>query len=639
MIRIRIALIGYKEFIQKAQPFVSNIQNVEIKVFDCFGSETLEIAKNLESYGANIIITGQANYYYLKDMVNIPIVVLKVDFIDIVNALNEAAKHKPNSVAIAFASFDHFAFDLEELCKLINVKAYKISYLSAQELETKIKKAKQDGVRIIIGTTLAVSLAEKLGMTGILIYSIENTILRSIEKAIEIFRINEDIEKRNVSLMTILDNTSEGIISLDTQGRIVIANKVAREILRQRKDECVGSFIGEFITESAVTEIINKGCTEQNKIVKINSVHTTLNIIPIKVKDTVTGGVLTFQDITSIESLDINVRSKMKHAGFTAKYTFHDIKGKNGKMQETVKIAQKYAENTATVMIYGESGTGKELFSQSIHNYGPRRSCPFVAINCASLPENLLESELFGYEPGAFTGADKNGKKGLFEIAHKGTLFLDEIDSIPIGLQGKLLRVIEEMEIIRIGGKSIIPIDVRIIAATNKDLREAVHEGKFRKDLYYRLNVLKIKIPPLRERMDDLPELIKILIKELDIVPLTKIEPYFEIITGIFSKYNFPGNIRELKGVLNRFLVLFNEDEATARSVKSLAEFSLDERNEENDSEMTTLKANITKTEKQVITELLNKYENKKIVAKELGIGRTTLYRKLKNYGLLSKDD
>jgi len=250
-------------------------------------------------------------------------------------------------------------------------------------------------------------------------------------------------------------------------------------------------------------------------------------------------------------------RSKQpkKLTGYFSKYEFKDLIGKNKRFLTTKNKAKKISKTNSTIILSGETGTGKELFAGAIHNNSLRKNNPFVAINCTTLPENLLESELFGYEKGAFTGAKKEGKIGLFERADKGTLFLDEIGDLPLSLQTRLLRVLEEKEIMRIGGDSIIPVDVRIIAATNRNLQELVDKGKFRKDLYFRLNVFQFQIPSLRERREDIPILIDYFFEKWEASRILK-----QDFISFYNNYKWPGNIRELKNVLKNMITLSQDD-------------------------------------------------------------------------------
>ncbi|MGI6424651.1 MAG: sigma-54 interaction domain-containing protein [Tepidanaerobacteraceae bacterium] len=250
------------------------------------------------------------------------------------------------------------------------------------------------------------------------------------------------------------------------------------------------------------------------------------------------------------------MRRELYLKGHVAQHTFEDIITCSSIMEKAISEARQFAQAEAAVVITGETGTGKELFAQSIHNTSQRKGGHFVAVNCAAVPENLLESELFGYEEGAFTGARRGGKKGLFELAHDGTIFLDEIGELPLKLQARLLRVLQEKAVIRVGGDRVIPINVRIIAATHRNLEASVKNGTFRQDLYYRLNVLRLSLPPLRERKDDIPLLIDRLLEKICNKTAKKPPLLSDAVLKIFCSYHWPGNVRELQNILERLVVL-----------------------------------------------------------------------------------
>jgi len=270
-------------------------------------------------------------------------------------------------------------------------------------------------------------------------------------------------------------------------------------------------------------------------------------MMPIIEDNANNGIIITFKDLSEIMEMENIVRVNLFKKGHTAKYRFSDIVGKSKNMSETIEIAKKLSRSNSTLLLTGESGTGKELFAHSIHNASKQQYGPFVAANFAALTESLLESELFGYEEGAFTGARKGGHAGLFEQAHKGTIFLDEIGDASPRIQARLLRVLQEKEVLRVGGTKIIPIDVRVIASTNKDLHKLVQKGDFREDLYYRLNVLPINIPPLRERKSDIPLLIKMFLKKF---PNGSEMVISNEVMAKFLEYDWPGNVRELENVI-----------------------------------------------------------------------------------------
>lgn len=263
--------------------------------------------------------------------------------------------------------------------------------------------------------------------------------------------------------------------------------------------------------------------------------------------DTSQTTMITIKDLTKIRDIDEDYRKQQRQSLYTAKYKFQDILHTSAAMSSLVDKAQKIAKSNSSILLMGESGTGKELLAQSIHNASSRSNYPFVAINCAALNENLLESELFGYKEGAFTGARKGGKKGLFELAHLGSIFLDEIGDAPYSIQTKLLRVLQEREIMQVGGEKVIPIDVRVIAATNRDLSALVEEGKFRKDLYYRINILPLYVPPLRERLGDIQILFRFFLNKYAAKQNIPVPVLDRETTAVLLNYHWPGNIRELE--------------------------------------------------------------------------------------------
>ncbi|MBC7335917.1 MAG: sigma 54-interacting transcriptional regulator, partial [Clostridia bacterium] len=305
-----------------------------------------------------------------------------------------------------------------------------------------------------------------------------------------------------------------GILAVDQQGRISLCNPVAAQVLGLPNKEVLHQPLAEVTAHNPyLAKVYGDGRPAGGELHKLGDVSVVANRVPIRVGRETIGTVVTFQDVTRIIQLEAKIRRELYQKGLVARFTFEDIIGQSEAIREAVEKAKRYALTDSTVLLSGESGTGKELFAQSIHAFSRRSGGPFVAVNCAALPENLLESELFGYEEGAFTGAKKGGKLGLFELAHGGTIFLDEIGEMTLPLQARLLRVLQEKEVMRLGGSRVIPVDVRVIAASNKNLQQAVQEGTFRADLFYRLNVLCLKVPPLRARKDDIPLLVDHFIK------------------------------------------------------------------------------------------------------------------------------
>ncbi|TXC89513.1 AAA family ATPase [Metabacillus litoralis] len=349
----------------------------------------------------------------------------------------------------------------------------------------------------------------------------------------------------NRYLMRVVDGVNDGILAVNSVGHITVFNEILERLTGLSHEFAVGKTLNAAFKNVELIRFLTKKDIEAKEYFTIKHSPYMVHRFYIKSEKTV---VATFKNIDETLDMEKARRSDLQKKGYVSKYTFDHILGKSKVMKETKKIAFQLAKTEAPILIYGENGTGKELFAHAIHQASSRINSPFVAINCSALSEDLLESELFGYEEGAFTGAKKGGKKGVFEQSDGGTIFLDEIGDISIKLQARLLRVLQEMEIRRIGGDKNIPINVRVLVATNKNLVKMIEVGEFREDLYHRIKVLYLKVPPLRERIEDIPLLISAFLEQLsstDSVPTLETYLY-----PLFQKHQWKGNIRELKNVL-----------------------------------------------------------------------------------------
>ncbi|HYE11817.1 MAG TPA: sigma 54-interacting transcriptional regulator, partial [Patescibacteria group bacterium] len=412
-------------------------------------------------------------------------------------------------------------------------------------------------------------------------------------------------------------------------------------------NEVIGKHIDNVLPQIELTEVLNTGIGETEIIKNINDNKLMISKIPIKVNDQAIDAVAILHDVNKIQQMEEKIRREITSIGHYAKYTFGDIIGRSKETLEIIRIGKEYANVNSTILIEGETGTGKEVMAQSIHNYSKKATGPFVAVNCAALPENLLESELFGYTPGAFTGADKKGKPGLFEQAHGGTIFLDEISEINPLLQGRLLRVLQEKQVMRVGDNKLIPIDVRVIAATNRNLHKLIKEKAFREDLYYRLNVLKIELIPLRDRKEDIPHFVNSFIQyysyKLD-KPLVILSPDA---MKYLSRYNWPGNVREVRNFVERLMVITKKTNINLEDIEgkliiiddTYTDVSINQINTERliniNKTITREPEKLYSSEKEAILCALE--QNMGIInftAKSLGISRTTLWRKMKKYNL-----
>lgn len=382
--------------------------------------------------------------------------------------------------------------------------------------------------------------------------------LYSFRNIIDVSKRYIDIVNRSTKLTKILtdilDNSKEGIIYTNNNYEVIVLNKVAREILKKSEEDFIGKNLYDLYENL------------KEDIATINGNEIFVSRKEIYSNSILIGYVITLETISMLEKMDEERRIKKKYSNNSAKYNFQDMIGNNRKVKRTIELSKRLAKTNSTILIQGESGTGKEILAQAIHNNSNRKDEPFVAINFSALSENLLESELFGYEDGAFTGAKKGGKIGLFKRAHKGTIFLDEIGDAPYHFQTRLLRVLQEREVTPVGSTQPIPIDIRVIAATNKDLLEEVKNKRFREDLFYRINVMPIYSIPLRERKDDIELLIKYYLK--------KNKCFFALgefmereVLEFFKEYNWPGNIRELVNVVEYLINIKDDDKITIEDI------------------------------------------------------------------------
>lgn len=458
----------------------------------------------------------------------------------------------------------------------------------------------------------------------------------------------EEVTKLKCMMQSVLENIEEGIVVIDKQGIITMMNPAYYTFLAKQPYEVIGRHVTKVIPNTKLHEVVESGKREMTVIQKMNGHNCIVSRIPIAKNGEIICAVghVVFKDIRDLKRL----ANKISHLQYEleyykeklrktlgGKYTFEDIIGENLRMKEVKHIAQKTAKSISTVLILGESGTGKELFAHAIHNESSRCQKAFIKVNCAAIPENLLESELFGYEEGAFSGARKGGKPGKMELANGGTLFLDEIGDMPLGMQAKLLRVLQEREIERIGGTKTIKLDVRIITATNKDLEALATSGQFRQDLYYRLNIVSIHIPPLRERKDDIPLLCDVLLRKLSL----KLERFVDCISpeamNALRAYSWPGNIRELENILERSVNIMDDEICILpKHISPIMEKTLDSQQLKQESTRAELVDIRHDAEKNAILQSLEDTGgNKSKAALLLHVNRSVFYQKLKKYGIM----
>ncbi len=445
-------------------------------------------------------------------------------------------------------------------------------------------------------------------------------------------------------LAAIIDSTEDAISVVDAQGNGLLINKAYTRITGLTEADVIGKPATVDIAEgeSMHMRVLKERQPVRNVPMKVGPMRreVVVNVAPVIVDGELKGSVGVIHDVSEIRRLTEELERMRKLVNrMAAKYTFDEIVAKSSLMRAAVEQAKRVAETSVTVLLRGESGTGKELFAHAIHNASPRHSGPFVRVNCAALPEALLESELFGYADGAFTGARKGGRRGLFEEANGGTLFLDEVGVMNLNLQATLLRVLQEKEITRVGESKPVPVDVRVIGATNISLEQAVAEGRFREDLYYRLNVIPIFIPPLRQRKEDIPELVAHLLRKLNAEYGRSVRGVDDDAMEYLLSYNWPGNVRELENVLGRAMINMRYQEEIMRRehLPSLGNEGAPAGPEGKSPRPGTLKLKDLKerSEKEAVLEALERSGYNKVkAASSLGISVRSLYNKMDYYGI-----
>ncbi|MGY0691979.1 sigma 54-interacting transcriptional regulator [Virgibacillus sp. FSP13] len=449
------------------------------------------------------------------------------------------------------------------------------------------------------------------------------------------------------------DTAYEGLVVVDEKGVIQLFNETYSRFVGVTKEEAIGKRADQVIDRTRLPIVLKTGVPERSQAHRLQGQNLVVHRLPIWKDNRVIGavGMLVYEGISELyqvidrmERLD-DIKSQKKLVEIPCNMNdvqvhFEDILGESLVISETKKIARKAAQSRATVLITGDSGVGKEQFARAIHDTGITNQGKFISVNCAAIPDNLLESELFGYAKGAFTGANKDGKAGKFELAHDGTLFLDEIGDMPMAMQAKILRVLQEKKVERVGGTTSIPVNFRLITATNKDLKQLVERKEFREDLYYRLYVIPIHIPPLRDRKQDIPVMVSHKLQQLaEAYGVTEKTIDKQILRNMYN-YDWPGNVRELMNVLERLFVLTDEDHINVKNVpiplfakkpggEDQPHKKIGRLNRHNDEV-------VLEEEKDAIEMALKQVQgNKSKAAKLLGISRATLYNKLSRFQLM----
>jgi len=552
-------LIGVLAPYQEIEKIVEEVKKEvreTVKVANTRVVDAVSVARELIDLGAAVLVArgGTADALRAAGLDGVPVVSIPITAYDVLRAVAEAKRKAPRICIMAFESMIE---GLDEILQLIGEGTSVVTLRPGLNISDAMKRCHSQGEVCFVGGAITCEIANLNGYPSVLIRSGKEAVSGAIHEASRIVKVRKAEEQKRALLRGALDSIEDGIVVVDSKGRPELWNSRAMAVFGS-EDLSTSDSLRAFMADESVKKLLSEG-RSGDAVVKTGSGATiVVSVSSLATGEDSGGAVLSLRDVVRVEALERKVRSEVHSRGLTAKRRFSDIIGQSPLLKRTTAAAEAFAAVDATILILGESGTGKELYAQAIHNVSARRNGPYVAVNCAALPETLLESELFGYAPGAFTGATKEGKPGLFELAHKGTLLLDEVNELPPSLQGKLLRVLQERVVRRVGGDRVIPVDVRIIACTNGALVGMMQANQFRQDLFFRLDVLRLHIPPLRERPEDVIPLFTFFVKrfaqELGLRPV-------RLSSGagaMLRAYKWPGNTRELQNVVQRCLALFS---------------------------------------------------------------------------------
>ncbi|MBT8333575.1 MAG: sigma 54-interacting transcriptional regulator [Deltaproteobacteria bacterium] len=641
----------YLELAEIALKVIGSEEDVDVKVTRM--DEAVELALKAEILGYQVVVSRGLTSSKIKESgIDLPVIDMRIGGYDIIRAYNEAKKLGSK---VGIVDSEDVIMGLFSLEQIVDDKLVK--YTCENDLDDVVRGItylKARGVDVVIGKIAMAREARSQGMEAVIITSAYETVRMAILEARRVNAVRKQEKRKAEQLKVMLNFTYDGVIALDNEGKITVFNKVAQELSGWPVEKAINKDVCEVIPNAGCQHLLKTGRPELGAVLEIGNVKVVANRVPIIVDGKVDGVVTTFQKLDVLQKIESKVRRKLSNNGLTARNSFIDIIGTSKTMSNTVDLAEEYAAIDSTIMIYGRTGTGKEIFAQAIHNASKRKNEPFVAISCAALPESILESELFGYVEGAFTGARKGGKAGVFEMAHGGTLLLDEVGEMPSVLQSRFLRVIEQREVMRLGDSRILPINVRLIAATHRNLRELVAKGSFREDLYYRLNVLSLPIPTLKERGEDVLEIANKFLREFYDLQGKSYGIFSAECAHLLLDYDWPGNIRQLRNVMERLSVMTAGgliEAVDVRRALQIQEFIIEDDKVNSAKQQTAINVSImpdNKTtsldftqevpfvmgkekafyEEQLIMKTLEECKGSRSqTARKLGISRTTLWR------------
>lgn len=641
-IRTKIVFISHSRAVAQILNTLAPSLGISIETHFAAMERAVVVAHELFSRGVDVVLSSGNTGDMLAKQLGSSVVNISPTHFDYLQALQHA-RERVTEVGMPF--FEQVPEGLSILSDVLHLRVIPVIFHDTASLVSSINTCANQGIRCIVGGHVAVEIARAQGCMGVEVHYSEQEVLRSLQEVEMVTTMRTRDATRKAMLLRVAEMVPDkGIVGIDEEGDILFWNSCTDALLKCSPPDTKAQ---EYMRSLGVLNTLQQG-SEQTTLVKMpdeRQINTTSQLVTVN--GTVCGVVAVMQSLSKK-----TLRGALRQGNFKSRYSLEDLVGASPIMQSTLKNAQIYAQTDASLLIHGETGSGKELLAHAIHDASPRRHAPFVALNCAALTESLLESELFGYEDGAFTGARRGGKDGIFMLAQGGTVFLDEIADISPGVQVRLLRVLEAKEIMRVGGDCNISVDVRILSSSWKRLIMEVHSGRFRADLYYRLSVLALELPPLRERLEDIPLIAEAILKRHQ-MSHKRISAH--AYTAMKS-YTWPGNIRELDALLQRYCLLLHGEGPDDRLMLSiLDELRATSRVLEKGSDTMDedgfsclgkdalgpskgeLKEQMKFYEQMVIQNALkaNQY-NRELTARQLGISRNSLWLKIKNSNIES---
>jgi PAS domain S-box-containing protein len=517
--------------------------------------EGLALAVNAVESRTQVVISRGGTYRLIKEAgIGIPAVEIRFSPFDIIESLSMAVEKRRPLAIVGYSNIIN-SHDEKFLKKIVKTRLTIKNITEGDDVQAVINSCAARGFTAFLGDTIVKKVCDEAGYECYLHRSGASAIQAAMDEALRINAAIKQEQELTRRLRTVIDFVHDGIIAADGNGKVILFNAIAQDLLGVKREK----ILGEPVTGLKDLPLIRNMEKEEQIIDQSFSAGGRLlsaSMIPVAMEHDFFGSVIVIRDIRKLQDWEQKLRVALADKGFIARHTFDAIIHKSGVMAHCISIAKKFSRYSASVLIEGESGVGKELFAQSIHNAGPFRQGPFVAVNCAVLPKSLIESELFGYAEGAFTGSRKGGKAGYFELAHKGTLFLDEISELPLDVQAQLLRVIQEKQVMRLGDTKIVPVEVRLICAANNNLVDMAHRALFRKDLLFRINTLSLYIPSLSKRREDIPVLANHFLTGFCNTYNKNISGFTPKAAAWLKDYHYEGNVRELRNMVERAVII-----------------------------------------------------------------------------------